>query len=142
MATKKEGFSDIERQAMKDRAKEFRDARKEAAKDPLKDLQTKIAEMPEPDRSMASRIHEIVMAAAPELKPKTWYGMPAWADKNGKVICFFQSGLKFKTRFCTFGFQEAANLDDGTFWPMGYALTELTPKVEKQITELVKLAVR
>lgn len=137
----KEGFSDIERQAMKDRAKEFRDARKEAAKDPLKDLQTKIAEMPEPDRSIASRIHDLVMETAPELNPKTWYGMPAWANKEGKVVCFFQSGQKFKTRFNTFGFQEAANMDEGTFWPMGYALTELTPEVEKRIVALVKQAV-
>lgn len=139
---KNEGFTEIERQAMKDRAKEFRDARREAAKDPLKDMQNKIAEMPEPDRSIATRIHEIVMAAAPDLNPKTWYGMPAWANKDGKVICFFQSGQKFKTRFNTFGFQEAANLDDGTFWPMGYALTELTPEVESRISELVKQATR
>ena len=137
----KERFSEIERQAMKDRAKEFRDARKEAAKDPLKDLQTKIAEMPEPDRSIASRIHELVTETAPELNPKTWYGMPAWANKEGKVVCFFQSGQKFKTRFNTFGFQEAANMDEGTFWPMGYELTELTPEVEKRIVALVKQAV-
>jgi uncharacterized protein YdhG (YjbR/CyaY superfamily) len=126
---------------MKDRAKEFRDARREAAKDPLKDLLTKISEMPEPDRSIATRIHELVTETAPELSPKTWYGMPAWANKEGKVICFFQSGQKFKTRFNTFGFQEAANLDDGTFWPMGYALTELTPEVEKRIAGLLRQAV-
>jgi uncharacterized protein YdhG (YjbR/CyaY superfamily) len=141
MASKSEGFSDIEKQAMKDRAKEFRDARREAAKDPLKDLLTKISEMPEPDRSIATRIHELVTETAPELSPKTWYGMPAWANKEGKVICFFQSGQKFKTRFNTFGFQEAANLDDGTFWPMGYALTELTPEVEKRIAGLLRQAV-
>lgn len=141
MASKSEGFSDIEKQAMKDRAKEFRDKRKEAAKDPLKDLLTKIAEMPEPDRSIATRVHELVTETAPELSPKTWYGMPAWVNKEGKVICFFQSGQKFKTRFNTFGFQEAANMDEGTFWPMGYALTELTPDVEKRIADLLKQAI-
>jgi uncharacterized protein YdhG (YjbR/CyaY superfamily) len=134
-------WSDIERQAMKDRAKEFRDARKAAAKDPLGDMMNKISEMPEPDKSIALRVHELVMSAAPQLNPKTWYGMPAWANEAGKVVCFFQSGQKFKTRFNTFGFQEAANMDDGTFWPMGYALTELTPEVEKRITALVKQAV-
>ncbi len=134
-------WSDIEKQAMKDRAKEFRDARKAAAKDPLGDMMNKIGEMPEPDKSIALRVHELVMRTAPQLNPKTWYGMPAWANEAGKVVCFFQSGQKFKTRFNTFGFQEAANMDDGTFWPMGYALTELTPEVEKRITTLVKQAV-
>ncbi|MEK9578464.1 MAG: hypothetical protein VW008_03840 [Aquiluna sp.] len=136
-----EEWTDIEKQAMKDRAKEFRDARKKAAQDPLADMMNKIAAMPEPDKSIALRVHELVMAAGPKLNPKTWYGMPAWANEAGKVVCFFQSGQKFKTRFNTFGFQEAANMDDGTFWPMGYALTELTPEVEKRITTLVKQAV-
>lgn len=136
-----EQWTDIEKQAMKDRAKEFRDARKKAAQDPLGDMMNKIGSMPEPDKSIALRVHELVMAAAPQLNPKTWYGMPAWANEAGKVVCFFQSGQKFKTRFNTFGFQEAANMDEGTFWPMGYALTELTPEVEKRITALVKQAV-
>lgn len=136
-----EQWTDIEKQAMKDRAKEFRDARKKAAQDPLGDMMNKIAAMPEPDKSIALRVHELVMAAGPQLNPKTWYGMPAWANEAGKVVCFFQSGQKFKTRFNTFGFQEAANMDEGTFWPMGYALTELTPEVEQRITALVKQAV-
>jgi len=134
-------FSDVEKQAMKDRAKEFRDARKKAAQDPLGDMMIKISAMPEPDKTIALRVHELVMAAAPELNPKTWYGMPAWANAAGKVVCFFQSGQKFKTRFNTFGFQEAANMDEGTFWPMGYALTELSEEVERRITNLVKQAV-
>ena len=134
-------WSEAEKQAMKDRAKEYREARKAAAKDPLGDLMSKVEAMPEPDKSIALRVHELVMEAAPELNPKTWYGMPAWANSAGKVVCFFQSGQKFQTRFNTFGFQEAANMDAGTFWPMGYALTELTPAVEKQITKLVKQAV-
>jgi len=134
-------FSDVEKQAMKDRAKEFRDARKKAAQDPLGDMMIKISAMPEPDKTIALRVHELVMAAAPELNPKTWYGMPAWANAAGKVVCFFQSGQKFKTRFNTFGFQEAANMDEGTFWPMGYALTELSDEVEQRITDLVKQAV-
>ena len=134
-------WTEIEKQAMKDRAKEFRDARKKAAQDPLGDLMTKIEAMPEPDRNIALRVHELVMQAAPELNPKTWYGMPAWANADGKVVCFFQSGQKFKTRFNTFGFQEAANMDEGTFWPMGYALTELSEEVEARITKLVTQAV-
>ena len=104
------------------------------------DVLAKIAEMPEPDRVMAERIHAIVKAQAPVLAPRTWYGMPAYA-KDGKVICFFQSGAKFKSRYATFGFQQAANLDDGDFWPTSYALNRLTPSIEEEIARLVKKAV-
>lgn len=138
-----EEWTDVEKQAMKDRAKEFRDARKAAAKDPLGDLMSKIDAMPESDKSMALRIHELVLGAAPQLQPKTWYGMPAYATegKSGKVICFFQSASKFDVRFCTFGFSEHANIDDGDFFPTAFALIKLTPAVEKQIVALVKKAV-
>ena len=101
----------------------------------------KIAEMAEPDRSIAKRIHVIVKAAAPSLTPKTFYGMPAYA-KDGKVVCFFQSGMKYKTRYATLGFQQAANLDDGDLWPTSYALNKLTPAVEEKIVKLVKKAAR
>ena len=104
------------------------------------DLFAKIAEMTEPDRSIAERIHAIVMASAPELAPKTWYGMPAYA-RDGKVICFFQAASKFKVRYATFGFQPDANLDDGAMWPTSFALTELTAADEARIAELVKKAV-
>lgn len=99
-----------------------------------------IESMDEPDRALARRVHELVMAAAPELAPKTWYGMPAY-HKNGKNICFFQAAGKFKVRYCTFGFDVAANLDDGPMWPTGFALVDMTPAVEQQITEMVKRAV-
>ena len=100
----------------------------------------KIAEMPEPDRSMAERLHAIVKAAAPALSPKTWYGMPAYA-REGKVVCFFQSAQKYNARYSTFGFQDAANLDEGAMWPTAFALTELTAADEKRIAALVKKAV-
>ena len=100
-----------------------------------------IAAMKEPDRSMAKRIHAIIKASAPDLLAKTWYGMPAYANKDGKVVCFFQTGQKFKTRYSTFGFQDAANLDEGAMWPTSYALTELTSGDEKRIAALVKKAV-
>jgi len=100
-----------------------------------------IAAMKEPDRSMAKRIHAIIKASAPDLLAKTWYGMPAYANKDGKVVCFFQTGQKFKTRYCTFGFQDAANLDEGAMWPVAYALTELTATDEARIAALVKKAV-
>ncbi|HSS60159.1 MAG TPA: DUF1801 domain-containing protein [Candidatus Limnocylindrales bacterium] len=103
------------------------------------DLLAKIAEMPEPDRGMAKRLHNIIKATAPALTPKTWYGMPAYA-KDGKVVCFFQSGRKFKTRYATLGFQDAANLDDGDIWPTSFALTKLTAAVEEKIGKLVKRA--
>jgi uncharacterized protein YdhG (YjbR/CyaY superfamily) len=104
------------------------------------DVLAKIAEMPEADRLMAERVHAIVMAAAPSLVPRTWYGMPAYA-KDGAVVCFFQSGQKFKSRYATLGFQQAANLDDGDMWPTSFALKRLTPADEARITELVKRAV-
>jgi uncharacterized protein YdhG (YjbR/CyaY superfamily) len=106
-----------------------------------KALQEKIAEMPEPDRSMARRFHEIVTANAPELTPKTWYGMPAYANKAGKIICFFQSADKFKARYATFGFNDDANLDEGSMWPTSYALIKLTKADEAKIAALVKKAV-
>ena len=101
-----------------------------------------IAKMPEPDRSLAKKIHKIVMTNAPQLTPKTWYGMPAYANKDGKVVCFFQNASKFKYRYSTLGFQDAANLDDGNIWSTSYALKKLTPADEKKIAALVKKAVR
>ncbi len=143
MAKSEDGFSEEERAAMKERAREYRAARSKAKQDPLGDLMSKINEMPEPDKSMALRVHEIVLGAVPELQPKTWYGMPAYAKpgKDGKLICFFQSASKFKVRFCTFGFSEHANVDDGDFFPTAFALMKLTPTVEKEIARLVKRAV-
>jgi uncharacterized protein YdhG (YjbR/CyaY superfamily) len=128
------GFTAEERAAMKERARELKSDGGEA------DVLEKIAEMPEPDRSMAQRLHTIVKEAAPELAPRTWYGMPAYA-KDGKVVCFFQNASKFKARYATFGFSDKANLDDGAMWPNSFALTELTADVEARITELVKRAV-
>jgi uncharacterized protein YdhG (YjbR/CyaY superfamily) len=127
-------FTAEERAAMKERAKELKS---EAAES---DVLEKIAEMPEPDRAMAERIHAVVKASAPELSPKTWYGMPAYA-KDGKVICFFQSAQKFKSRYATFGFSDEAKLDEGSMWPTSYALKKLTGAQEKQIAALVKQAV-
>jgi uncharacterized protein YdhG (YjbR/CyaY superfamily) len=142
MATKPKGgtsgFTVEERAAMRERARELK---AEAAKqDGERTLLDKIAEMPAADRAMAERIHAIVMATAPTLSPKTWYGMPAYA-KNGKVICFFQSAAKFKARYATFGFDEEAQLDDGAMWPTSWALKELTPDAEALIESLVKKAV-
>jgi uncharacterized protein YdhG (YjbR/CyaY superfamily) len=132
------GFTAEERAAMKERARELK---AEAAKqDGERDLLDKIAEMPPGDRAMAERVHAIVMASAPTLSPKTWYGMPAYA-KAGKVVCFFQSAAKFKARYATFGFNEDAQLDDGAMWPTSWALKELTPDAEAQIAALVKQAV-
>jgi uncharacterized protein YdhG (YjbR/CyaY superfamily) len=133
-----ESFTAEERAAMKERAREAKSASSKA--DGLNDLLAKIAEMPEPDRSLAERVHATVMGAAPDLWPKTWYGMPAYA-KDGKLICFFQAASKFKVRYATFGFQPDAKVDDGTMWPVAYALTELTAAAEEQIAELVKRAV-
>ena len=123
---------------MKERAREAKSASSRA--DGERDLLAKIAEMPEPDRSLAERVHAIVMASAPGLLPRTWYGMPAYA-KDGKLICFFQAASKFKVRYATFGFQPDANLDDGSMWPTSFALTELTAADEARIAELVKKAV-
>jgi uncharacterized protein YdhG (YjbR/CyaY superfamily) len=127
-----------ERAAMKAYLKEQKAAAQGA--DMLRELLDRIAEMPAEDRSMAKRIHEIVTSAAPSLEPRTWYGMPAYA-KDGKVICFFQSAEKFKARYATFGFNDAAKLDSGAMWPTSYALTELTAADEKKIRALVKKAV-
>ena len=138
-----EGFTDEERGAMKERAKELKAAsrRGRAGKaDGEADVLAKIAEMPEPDRAMAERLHAVIKASAPELSPKTWYGMPAYA-KGGKVVCFFQSADKFKSRYATFGFSDKANLDEGAMWPTSFALTELTAADEAQIGALVKRAV-
>ncbi len=136
---KSKGFTPEERAAMKERAKELK---AEAAKaDGEKALLEKVAEMKGTDKAMAKRLHAIITAAAPALSPKTWYGMPAYA-KDDKIVCFFKSAEKFKSRYATFGFEEAANLDDGAMWPTSYALKELTAADEKRITALVKKAVR
>ena len=138
---KYEGFTDEERGAMKERAQELKAAgRRGKAADEESAFLAKIAEMPEPDRGMAERIHAVVTASAPDLSPKLWYGMPGYA-KDGKVVCFFQPAQKFKTRYATFGFNETANLDDGAMWPTAFALTELTAAEEERIGALVKKAV-
>jgi uncharacterized protein YdhG (YjbR/CyaY superfamily) len=139
---KTDGWTEEERAAMKERAKEMK-AEARANKDRAageKDLLDKIAEMPEPERAMATRLHEIVTASAPELAPKTWYGMPAYA-RDGKVVCFFQSAQKFSSRYATFGFSDIANLDEGAMWPTAFALKELTAAEEARIKALVKKAV-
>ena len=137
------GFTDEERVAMKERAQELKaEARRgpRAKKvDGEGDVLAKIAEMPEPDRAMAERLHAIIKASAPALSPKTWYGMPAYA-KDGNVVCFFQSALKFKTRYATLGFSDKANLDEGHMWPTAFALKELTAAEEAKIGALVKKA--
>lgn len=138
-----EGFTAEEKAAMKERAKELK-AEARAKKNRAageKDLLEKIAEMPEPDHTMASQLHEIITTTAPDLMPKTWYGMPAYANKDGKIICFYQSADKFNTRYATFGFQQDANLDDGDMWPTSFALKKLTPTIEAKIKTLVKKAV-
>jgi uncharacterized protein YdhG (YjbR/CyaY superfamily) len=139
-----EGFDDEERAAMKDRAEELKAAsrrRPRAAKaDGESDMLAKIAEMGEPDRVMAERLLAVIKASAPALSPTTWYGMPAYA-KDGNVVCFFQPAQKFKTRYTTLGFSDKANLDEGTMWPVSYALTELTAAAEARIIALVKQAV-
>jgi uncharacterized protein YdhG (YjbR/CyaY superfamily) len=139
---KSNGFTDEEKAAMKERAQELRAAaRAEMDKaDGESDVLAKIAAMKEPDRAMAKRLHAIIKASAPTLSPKTWYGMPAYA-KDGKVVCFFQSGQKFKTRYATLGFSDAANLDEGCLWPTAFALKELTAAEEARIGALVKKAV-
>lgn len=134
------GFTAEERSAMRERARELK-AERAGKGDGEKDVLAKIAEMPNPDRTMAKRLHAIVNASAPELAPRTWYGMPAYA-KDGKVVCFFRPAYKFKDRYATFGFNDAANLDQGAMWPTAFALVELTPSEEKKIAALVKKAVR
>ena len=139
--TPAEGWTDEERAAMKEHARELKAAAKRGAAkaDGEADVVAKIAEMPASDRAMAERIHEVVTANAPDLVPRTWYGMPAYA-KDGKVLCFFQSADKFKARYATFGFSDVANLDDGSMWPTSWALTKLTAADEQRIGELVKKA--
>lgn len=134
---KASGFSAEELAAMRERGQELKRAGK---MDRAKAMLEKIAEMPEPDRSMAKRLQELIAANVPALSPTTWYGMPAWA-KGGKVVCFFQGAAKFKTRYATLGFTDQANLDDGPMWPTSFALTALTPDAEKRIIELLKKAV-
>jgi uncharacterized protein YdhG (YjbR/CyaY superfamily) len=141
-ATTSKGFTDEERAAMKARAKELK-AEERASKDRAQgesDLLAAIDAMKPSDRALAKRIHAIVEATAPDLWPKTWYGMPAYA-KDGKVVCFFKSAEKFKSRYATFGFEEAANLDDGSMWVTSFAVTKLTPGDEKKLAALVKKAV-
>lgn len=142
MSPKQDGFTAEERAAMKERSKELK-AEARAEKDRAageKDLLEKIAEMPEPDRSLAQRVHEIVTANAPDLMPKTWYGMPAYA-RDGKVVCFFQPAAKFGARYATLGFNDTANLDDGAVWPTAFAVTRLTRAEEQDIAALVRKAV-
>jgi uncharacterized protein YdhG (YjbR/CyaY superfamily) len=136
------GFTADEKAAMRERAREMKaESRRGAARvDGERDLLAKIAEMPETDRVMAERIHALITSTAPDLSPKTWYGMPAYA-REGKIICFFQSAEKFKARYATFGFNEDAHLDDGNMWPTSWALTKLTAADEARITALVKKAV-
>jgi len=132
------GFTDEERAAIKERVQEQKAAADKA--DGESEVLAKIAEMAKPDRAMAERLHAIIKASAPALSPRTWYGMPAYA-KDGKVVCFFQPAQKFKTRYSTFGFNDAAHLDEGTMWPVAFALTKLTPAEEARIGALVKKAV-
>src|ERR1700732_725326 len=139
-----QGWTDEERAAMKERAQELKAEARQGPRakkaDGEGDVLAKIAEMPEPDRAMAERLHAIIKASAPALSPRTWYGMPAYA-KDGNVVCFFQSGQKFKTRYATFGFSDKANLDEGAMWPTAFALKELTSAEEARIGALVKKAV-
>ncbi|WP_432978162.1 iron chaperone [Dactylosporangium sp. CA-233914] len=144
-ATATDGFTAEERAAIKERAAELRTSKSRASKaekaaEEAAAVLEKIAEMPGPDRAMAQRVHAVIMAAAPQLAPKLWYGMPAYANA-GKTICFFQPAQKFKTRYATLGFNQDAQLDDGNLWPVAYALKELTPADETSIAELIKRAV-
>ena len=142
--SQKKGFTDEERAAMKERAKELKASARRGPRagkaDEESEVLAKIAEMPEPDRAMAERLHALIKASAPALSPRTWYGMPAYA-KDGKVVCFFQSAQKFKSRYATLGFSDTANLDDGAMWPTAFALKELTAAEEQRIVALVKKAV-
>jgi uncharacterized protein YdhG (YjbR/CyaY superfamily) len=140
---KPDGFTAEERAAMKERAAELRAEGKKGAKkaDGVQAVLDKIAEMAPEDRALAERVHVTVTATAPDLSPKTWYGMPAYANADGKVVVFFQDSGKFNYRYSTLGFQEDANLDDGDIWPVAYALTKWSPAVEKKVAELVKAAI-
>lgn len=137
------GFSDAERAAMKERAKELKAESRANKKreDGERDLLEKIAEMPQADRVIAEKVHELVTANAPGLFPKTWYGMPAYADQDGKIVCFFQAADKFGTRYATLGFNDTANLDEGVMWPTAFALKKIAAAEEARIAELVKKAV-
>ena len=137
-----EGFTDEERAAMKEPAKELKAEARQNKKraEGESDLLVKIAEMQQPDRAMAQRLHEIVEASAPALWPKTWYGMPAYANEDGKVVCYFQGAEKFDSRYATLGFNDAANLDEGAMWPTSFALKELSAAEEAKIGALVKRA--
>ena len=141
--TESHGFSAEERAAMKERAAELRAEGKKGAKkaDGLQAVLDKIAEMAPEDRALAERVHVTVTATAPELSPKTYYGMPSYANADGKIVVFFQDAGKFNYRYSTLGFQDAANLDDGDLWPVAYALKEWSPAVEKKVVELVKAAI-
>ena len=141
--TESDGFSAEERAAMKERAAELRAEGKKGAKkaDGLQAVLDRIAQMEPEDRALAERVHVTVTATAPDLTPKTWYGMPAYANADGKVVVFFQDSGKFNYRYSTLGFQDAANLDDGDLWPVSYALQKWSPAVEKKVTELVRAAV-
>src|SRR3954468_3441169 len=141
--TESGGFSADERAAMKARAAELRTEGKKGVKkaDGLQDVLDKIAEMAPDDRALAERVHVTITSTAPDLAPKTWYGMPAYADGDGKVVVFFQDSGKFKYRYSTLGFQDSANLDDGDIWPTSYALMRWSPAVEKKVVALVKQAV-
>src|SRR5580765_5405702 len=132
----KKGFTAEERAAMKERARELKSGKADGESEVL----AKIAEMPQPDRAMAERLHAMIKASAPALSPRTWYGMPAYA-KDGKVVCFFQGAHKFNARYATFGFSDTANLDEGTVWPVAFALKKLTAADETRIRALVKRAV-
>ena len=141
--SKSDGFTAAERAAMKERAAELRAEGKKGAKkaDGLQEVLDKIAQMAPEDRALAERVHVTVTAAAPDLAPKTWYGMPAYANADGKIVVFFQDAGKFNYRYSTLGFQESANLDDGDLWPVSYALQQWSPAVEKRVVELVKAAI-
>lgn len=145
VGSKSSGFTEAEKAAMKERAREQkaesrRISKAEKAAAAEQDALDRIAEMPDADRVIAERIHAIVKQQAPGLAPKTWYGMPAYADADGKVVCFFQAAAKFQARYATFGFNDAAHLDDGAIWPTSFAIREITPDVEAQISRLVKKA--
>jgi uncharacterized protein YdhG (YjbR/CyaY superfamily) len=143
VSKKSKGFTDEEKAAMRERAKELK-AEERAMKDKAageSDVLAKIAGMQEPDRAMAKRVHEIIKASAPALSPRTWYGMPAYANKDGNIVCFFQAAQKFKTRYATLGFSDKANLDEGAMWPTTFALNRLTTAEEARIGALVKKAV-
>ncbi|MBL8146924.1 MAG: DUF1801 domain-containing protein [Anaerolineae bacterium] len=133
------GFSAEEKAAMKERAKEMKASSNKAEAEA--DALAKIAELPEPERNIAERLHTLIKANAPSLSPKTWYGMPAYANSDGKIVCFYQSAQKFGTRYGTLGFNDSARLDDGDFWPVAFALKELTPAIEAKIAAIVKKAV-